>query len=166
MNKLDQNQIICDFWETPVVDHQNLWLSQQLYTEMNNYFFFEDDIDGPTNPIYVMSIRLREAFKISDETESANRIFELTKNRVVSKRRRGLTFKVWNSPFALEVCSALKIPLEKYEQMEKFQYIVLTQNEIIEFVTCSPPKWEIYEGIELEDLVIQYVKKDFSEEES
>lgn len=161
MNKSDKNQIICEYWETPVVDHQFLWLSQQLYTEMNNYFFFENDVDGPTDPIYVMCIRTRETFKISDETESANRIFELTKNKnETSGRKRGLTFKVWNTPFAIEVCSGLKISSEEYDQMEKFQYIVSTQDETIEFVTFSPPTWETYEGIKLEDLVIQYVKKD------
>ena len=61
---------------------------------------------------------------------------------------------------AIEVCRGLAIPKEEYGQMEKYQYIVLAQNETIEFVTFDPPRWEMHQNILLDDLVIQYLRKD------
>lgn len=161
MNNKNSNVMIAEFWETPIIDPPYLWLSQQLFTGNKNYFFFEIDFNEFTNPTYVMSISTRDTFKISDETESGNRIDQYTKNmKEGSNRKRGLTYKAWNTPFAIEVCSSLVIPAEKYHKMEKFQYIIATLDQNIEFVTLDPPEWEFYEGIKLEDLVIQYVRKD------
>jgi hypothetical protein len=160
MNESDENQIICEHWKTPVMESESLWLYRQLFTSNSNYFFFNKDSDGPDDPIYTLTIRGGDTFKISEEGESANRIHELLKNKPPYHFKWPKTFKVWNSPLAIEVCSGLGIPKEKYEQMEKFQYIVLTQGETIEFVTFDPPKWEIHKNILMDDLVIQYLKKD------
>lgn len=154
------DQLFSDYWETPVVDHQFLWLSRQLYTGLNNYFFFNNDVEGPADPIYVLTIGPRETFKISDESDSSIRISNLLGNMLPSQRESGSSFKVWNSPLAMEACLRLGISSKEYNEMEKFQYIVLTQDETIEFVTLKEPKWETYEGIELDDLVLQYLKKD------
>ncbi len=154
------DQLISDYWQSPVVDHQFLWLSRQLYTGLNNYFFFNNDIDGPANPIYVLTIGARETFKISDESDSSIRINNLLENMRPSQRKKGASFKVWNSPLALEACLRLGMPSKEYDEMEKFQYIVLTQDETIEFVSFKEPKWETYEGIDLDDLVLQYLKRD------
>jgi hypothetical protein len=160
MNKSDKNQIICEHWETPVIGSESLWLYRLLYTHFNTYFFFHKDRDEINDPVYVLSIRGRETFKISDEGESTNRIHELLKYKPPYHIKWPKTFKVWNSPLAIEVCRGLAIPKEEYEQMEKYQYIVLAQNETIEFVTNKEPKWEIHQNILLDDLVIQYLKKD------
>jgi hypothetical protein len=160
MKKSDKNQIICVYWETPVIDSESLWLYRILYTHFNTYFFFHKDRDNIGDPVYVLSIRGRETFKISDEGESTNRIHELLKHRPPYHIEWPKTFKVWNSPLAFEVCRGLAIPKEEYEQMEKFQYIVLAQDETIEFVTSEEPKWEIHQNILLDDLVVQYLKKD------
>lgn len=152
--------ITTEYWETPIVDSQFLWLYRQLYTSLNNYFFFNKDTDGPDDPIYVLTVPCRDTFKISDEGDNTVRMIELLKNRKPSHRKKGRSFKVWNSPLAIEVCRGLAIPKEEYEQMEKFQYVVLAQDETIEFVTFDPPKWEIHQDILLDDLVIQYLKKD------
>lgn len=143
-----------------MIESENLWLYRQLFTSNNNYFFFNKDSDGPEDPIYILTIRGGDTFKISDEEESTNRIHELIKNKPPYHIKYPKTFKVWNSPLAIEVCRGLAIPKEKYEQMEKFQYIVLTQNETIELVTFDPPKWEVHQNILLDDLVIQYLRKD------
>jgi len=154
------DNIRCDYWKTPVIDSESLWLYRLLYTHFNNYFFFHKDSDGIEDPIYVLTIPGGDTFKISDEGESSNRIHELLKNKPPYHIKWPKTFKVWNSPLAIEVCRGLAIPKEEYEQIEKFQYVVLTQNETIEFVTFKAPKWEICEGIKLDDLVIQYLRKD------
>lgn len=154
------NQIFSDHWETPVIGSESLWLLRQIYTSNNNYFFFDKGTAGPPRQIYVLTIRGGDTFKISEEGESANRIHELLKNTPPHHINWPKTFKVWNSPLAIEVCRGLAIPEEKYDQMEKFQYIVLTQGETIEFVTFDPPMWEMHQNILLDDLVIQYLRKD------
>ena len=154
------DQFFSEYWETPVVDHQFLWLSRQLYTGLNNYFFFNNDVDGPADPIYVLTIGALETFKISDESDSSIRISNLLENMLPSQRKRGSSFRVWNSPLALEACRRLGMSSKEYDEMEKFQYVILTQDETIEFVTFKAPKWEIYDGVKLDDLVIQYLTKD------
>jgi hypothetical protein len=160
MNKLDPKQVISEHWETPVIDSQFLWLYRQLYTSNNNYFFFHKDSDGPEDSIYVLTIRGGETFKISDESDSTYRINRLLENAPEYHTKWPKTFKVWNSPFALEACLRLGITEKEYDEMEKFQYVVLTQDETIEFVTSDVPVWEIYEGVAHDDLVIQHLKKD------
>ncbi|MBP9681372.1 MAG: hypothetical protein KBD76_08200 [Bacteriovorax sp.] len=149
------------YWETPIVDHRFLWLAQQAYTGLNNYFFFENDIETPANPIYVMTIGAGETFKISDESDSSLRIDQLLQNRPSSLRERARSFKIWNSPLALEASYTLGMTSKEYDEIEKFQFLIITQDETIEFLTLKEPTWEIYEGVKLEDLVIQYIKRDF-----
>jgi hypothetical protein len=153
--------ILAEYWETPITNHQYLWFALQLYTGLNNYIFFENDIDGPADPIYVMTIGAGDTFKISDESDSSIRINKLLKNLPPTlKRQNGRSFKFWNSPLALEASYTLGMTPEEYNQVEPFQYVILTQNETIEFVTSREPKWEIYNGVKLDDLVIQYLKND------
>lgn len=162
MNKLNQNQIICDYWNTPIINLQFIWFSKQLNTGRSNYFFFETDTDAPDGPIYVMTIGSRETVKTSEEGDSTYRINQLLESSPrPSNGIRKRSFKVWNSPLALEACLRLGITEKEYNETEKFQYIILTQNETIEFVTLKEPKWEIYEGIKLDDLVIQFLKKGY-----
>lgn len=162
MNKSNQNKIFCDFWDTPIINLQFLWFSKQLNTGQGNYFFFESDTDAPDGPIYVMEIGSRETVKTSDEGDSTYRINQLLESSPrPANGVRKKSFKVWNSPLALEACLRLGISEKKYDEMEKFQYIVLTQNETIEFVTFDPPKWEIHQNILLDDLVIQYLRDCF-----
>ena len=160
MNNLNQDKIICDYWETPITDHRFLWFVFQFYDGKYNYFFFNNDVNGPVDPIYVMTIRNRDTFKISDETGSERRIIQLLKHEKVSTRTKGKSFKVWNSPLAVEYYKGLPLTKKEYDQKDKFQYVILTQDETIEFVTLEEPKWEIHENIHLDDLVIQYLKKD------
>jgi hypothetical protein len=162
VDKLDQNQIVCDFWDTPIIDIQFLWFSGQLKTGQSNYFFFECDTDAPVGSIYVMTIGNRETVKISDEGDSTYRMNQLLMNspRPLNGIRKK-SLKIWNSPLALEACLRLGITKKEYGEIEKFQYVILTQDETIELVTIKEPSWETYKGLKLEELVIQYVRKDF-----
>ena len=66
---------------------------------------------GPADPIYVLTIGWND------------------------------TFKIWNTPLALETCHGFPISKD-------------------EFVTFDSPKWEIYQKIKMDDLIMQYLKKD------
>ena len=160
MNYPDANRISCNYWETPVTGLQTLWLSNQLYTGSNNYFFFENGIDDPVRFIYVLTIRALDAFKLSDESDSSVRIGKLLENRLPGNRERARSYKIWNSPYALEASYTLGMTSKEYDETEKFQYVIITQDVTIEFVNLNTPKWETYEGMNLDDLVIQYLKKD------
>lgn len=87
-------------------------------------------------------------------------IGRLLKNKRPSTRKRGRTFKVWNSRLALEVTEGMLLPENEYREMEKFQYVVLAQDESIEFVTYDEPKWEVHHGISMDDVVIQCLRRD------
>jgi hypothetical protein len=161
MNKMNQNQITCDYWSTPIIILQFIWFSKQLNTGRGNYFFFETDNNAPDGPIYVMAIGSRETVKTSEEGDSTYRINQLLESSPrPSNGVRKRSFKVWNSPLALEACLRLGITEKEYNETEKFQYVILTQNETIEFVTLKEPEWEIYKDTSLDDLVIQYLRKD------
>jgi hypothetical protein len=163
MNSADTNEISCAYWDTPVSSLQTLRLSNQLYTTSNNYFFFENGIYDQVRSIYVLTIRALDAFKLSDESDSSIRISKLLDNRLPEDRKWARSYKIWNSPYALEASYTLGMTSQEYDETEKFQYLIVTQDVTIEFVTNAIPKWEVYEGMNLEDLVIQYLKKDASE---
>ena len=63
----------------------------------------------------------------------------------------------------MEASYTLGMTSKEYDEMEKFQFLIVTQAVTIEFVTSATPVWEVHEGMNLEDLVIQYLKKDASE---
>jgi hypothetical protein len=163
MNSVDTNETSCAFWETPVSGLETLWLSNQLHTGSNNYFFFENGIYDQVRFIYVLTIRSLDSFKLSDESDSSIRISKLLDNKLPENRKWARSYKIWNSPYALEASYTLGMTSKEYDEMEKFQFLIVTQAVTIEFVTSATPKWEIYEGMNLEDLVIQCLKKDASE---
>lgn len=163
MNSPDTNEISCAYWETPVSGRETLWLSNQLHTGSNNYFFFENGLYDQVRSIHVLTIRSLDAFKVSDESDSSIRINKLLDNRLSENRKWARSYKIWNSPYALEASYTLGMTSKEYDEMEKFQYLIVTQAVTIEFVTSDTPKWEVYEGMNLDDLVIQYLKKDSSE---
>ena len=77
---------------------------------------------------------------------------------IAEKRLR--TYKIWNTPFALEACRKIGISREEYDQIKKYQYLIIAGDDIVEFVTLYEPKWEIFRNISLDDLVIKYLKQD------
>lgn len=161
MNSLNGNEISWIYWETPVSGLETLWLSNQLHTGSNNYFFFENDIYDPIKSVSLLTIRSLDSFKISDESDSSIRINKLLDNRLPENRKWARSYKIWNSPYALEASYRLGMTSKEYDETEKFQYLIVTQDVAIEFVTSATPKWEVYEGGNLEELVIQCFKKDF-----
>ena len=163
MNSADTNETRCVYWETPVSGLETLWLSNQLHTGSNNYFFFENGIYDQVRFIYVLTIRSLDPFKLSDESDASIRISKLLDNKLPENRKWARSYKIWNSPYALEASYTLGMTSKEYDEMEKLQFLIVTQAVTIEFVTSATPVWEVHEGMNLEDLVIQYLKKDASE---
>ncbi len=101
-------------------------------------------------------------FKIIEEGMGSNVVGNLVtrENPRVRESTKFRTFKVWNTQFTIESCLGLAIPSEEYDAMEKFQYLIYTNDAWIQFVSFDPPEWTFHHGIKLDDLVIQYLRKD------
>jgi hypothetical protein len=127
MTPPDTNEISCAYWETPVSGLETLWLSNQLHTGSNNYFFFENGLYDQVRFIYVLTIRSLDAFKLSDESDSSIRINKLLDNRLPENRKWARSYKIWNSPYALEASCTLGMTSKEYDEMEKFQYLICDQ---------------------------------------
>lgn len=150
----------CEYWETPVVDSENLWLVRMLYTDQYAFFFFKKNHDSPVNEFHVMTISSSDPFRVTEEGLGWKVVGELLKNKLPSDRKKGKSYKVWNSSFAMMTVGALPITAEEYEKYEKFQYIIRTNDTWIEFVSFDIPAWEFHKNLKLDDLVIEYLKKD------
>lgn len=163
-NGSPKSNVICDYWETPVIDSDELWLVNQLLTRENVYFFFHKNHDSPPSEYYVLAINGDDPFRITEEGLGWKVVGELLNNKVSSSEKTSAwpkTFKVWNTQFAEESFGALLITSEEYEKMEKFQYVIKTQDAWIQFVSFfETPKWEFHQHKKLDDLVIEYLRKD------
>ncbi len=160
MNNKTINEIRCAYWDTPASVTEGLWLSNMLHTICRNYFFFENDFDSTTKFVYILTIQSGDAFKVSRESDSYIRITKLLKDRLPDDKKMERTYKIWNSPYALEASFRLGMTDEEYDKIEKFQYLIITQDECIEIVTDSLPTWEVYQEGNLEELVIERLKRD------
>lgn len=156
------NCIDFEVWQTPVMKSNELWLMNQLYTEFSIYFFFKRNHDSPPEEYHVLKIDSIYPFKIIEEGMGSNIVGNLVtrENPRVRESTKFRTFKVWNTQFAIESCLGLALPTEEYDQMEKLQYIIYTNDAWVQFVTFDSPEWTFHQGIKLDDLIIQYLRQD------
>jgi hypothetical protein len=167
VNSMDSEKIECEYWDTPVFQSNELWLERQVYTENQVVFFFKRNHDSPEGEYHVLSINGHSPFRMTEEGLGWKVVGDLLKNDISPKDKqtqKGRTFKVWNTQFAIESCLGLAIPAEEFDKMAKFQYIIYTNDVWIQFVTFKAMKWEFYQGIKLDDLVMDYLRKDPSNE--
>lgn len=160
-------EIVCKFWDTPVSRSNELWLVNQIFTTFYIHFFFQRNYDSSENEYHVLTIDGDSPFRITEEGLGWKVVGDLLENDISPKdqqgQRRG-TYKVWNTQFAIESCRGLAIPKEEYDKMEKFQYIIYTNDAWIQFVAFDPMKWEFHQGSKLNDLVMEYLRNDPSNE--
>jgi len=160
-------KIVCESWDTPVFQSNELWLEMQFFTENNIVFFFKRNHDSPKNEHYVLIIDGDSPFRITEEGLGWKVVGDLLKNNISpddKQNQKGTTFKVWNTQFAIESCLGLAIPAEEYDKMEKFQHLIYTNDAWIQFVTFGSLKWAFHENIKLGDLVREYLVKESLDE--
>ncbi|HXH75863.1 MAG TPA: hypothetical protein VNJ08_12910 [Bacteriovoracaceae bacterium] len=135
----------------------------QIFITLNTCFFFKRNHDSPENEYYVLTLEGDSPFRITEEGLGSNIVGSLVtiENAKVRESTKHRTFKVWNTPFAIESFRGLAIPKEEYGEMEKLQYIIYTNDAWIQFVTFDPVKWTFHQDIKLDELVIQYLRKDY-----
>jgi hypothetical protein len=149
-----------EYWETPVVDSEDLWLERILYGQDYAFFFFVKDYSLPENEFYVLTIDGYDPFRITEEGLGWNVVGGLLKNKLPSKTEKGRTYKVWNTDFAIKTVGASLLKTKEYEQHEKFQYVIRTNDTWIEFVSFDTPIWEHHKNVEFDKLVMEYLKKE------
>jgi hypothetical protein len=165
MNNIYYKKVVCEYWDTPVLQSNELWLEIQFYTENHIVFFFKKNYDSPKNEYHVLTIEADSPFRITEEGLGWKVVGDLLENNTAREEgKRGRTFKVWNTQFAIESCLGLAIPAEKYDEMEKFQYVIYTNDAWVQFVTFDPVKWEYHQNMHLKDLIVQYLSNDFLDE--
>jgi hypothetical protein len=155
-------EIVCEYWETPVVDCEDLWLERILYSQNYAFFFFLKDYSLLENENYVLTIsgNGHDPFMITEEGLGWKTIGDLLKNKKPSKIKKGKTYKVWNTDFAKKIVGAFLLTEEEYERHEKFQYVIRTNDTWIEFVSFETPRWDCHKNVKFDELVIKYLKKD------
>ena len=160
------NSITFKTWESPVIQSNELWLEMQFFTGRHIYFFFKRNHDSPENEYHVLIIDGGSPFRITEERIGSNSVGNLVtiENVTVRESTKFRTFKVWNTQFAIESFRGLAIPKEEYEQMEKFQYVIYTNDAWIQFVAFDSVQWSFHQDVKIEDLVIQYLRKDSLDE--
>jgi hypothetical protein len=165
MINIFDEKVLCEYWDTPVLQSNELWLEMQFYTENQIVFFFKRNYDSPKNEYHVLTIVGDSPFRITEEGLGWKVVGDLLENNTAREEgKKGRTFKVWNTQFAIESFRGLAIPKEEYDKLEKFQYIIYTNDAWIQFVTFDPVKWEFHQNVPFKDLVLQYLSNDFLDE--
>jgi hypothetical protein len=167
-NKENTNdEIYYDYWQTPV-KNSSIYLLTILHDMENVHFFFLcrfGDWQNHQEEIYELTIPTGDSYKITEENQGwkTNDHFFDGKGPVKKEDhvRPCRTYKVWNTSYAKETyCSGL-IFFENHPNPEHiFEYVIIGQDQWIEFFTRSEPKWtRLEKGVKIADLIAGYLKE-------
>jgi|GEM_PF-4553708 len=168
MKKQDKTNedIYYDYWETPVKDSR-IYLLTTLQDSRHVRFFFavrfmkegsEDKIEK-----YELTIPTGDSYKITEENQGwkTNEHFFEGKGPERVEHQKCRTYKVWNTPYAKDTyCSGLALAEHEVSPDHIFEYVIIGQDEWIEFFTRSDPKWtHLEKGTKIADLIAGYLKE-------
>ena len=152
------NDVCFECWDTPVMYNEQLWLLTQIYTGSDIHFFFQ--MNHGSDDIYVLSIPWTSPFRITEEglgwTYIGNYFVNETPEQ--QKEKKCSTYKIWNTSFAKNIYRARPLREDERNPEEIFQYLIITQDVWIEFVTLDIPQWEFYKNADPDKLVNAYMK--------
>jgi hypothetical protein len=138
--------------------NEQLWLLTQVYTGRDIHFFFK--MNHGSDDIHVLTIPWTSPFRITEEGLGWSYIGNYL-NRTTpkeKKEKRCSTFKIWNTSFSKNTYSARLLTEEERNPEEIFQYLVVTEDVWIEFITLDTPKWKFYENADPYKLVMKYIE--------
>lgn len=153
------NDVYFKSWDTPVRYNEQLWLLSQVYDGSDIHFFFQ--LNHGSDDIYVLSIPWTSPFRITEEGLGWKYIGDyLTRTTPKDKNEKmGSTYKIWNTSFAKNTYRSRPLSVEERNPEEIFQYLIITQDVWIEFVTLDTLKWEFYKNTDPDKLVIKYIEQ-------
>jgi len=134
-------------WQTPLESSSVFYYRSLLRTQLQVHFFFETSEKN----LCVMTIDRLLPYKAYPK--------ELTPSWLKKTiKKEGNVLKLWNTTFLKEVHFLARI----YDIENPFQYVIAASNQVIEFV-FEEPKWEVFQGISLQELLYTYVQKRYKQ---
>jgi hypothetical protein len=159
-------EVYFEKWQTPMTNRGNIWLNHQFLTNRYIYFFFRLYPD-PLKKIYVMKILRYSPLRITEECNAVgfiSKYFRISKKRSNSadsniKETLSRTWKIWNTQYIKEIDSNYALSgFTKKRNKKIFQYLIVTQEEWLEFISLHEPEWKVYKNKTLAELVMRYTK--------
>jgi hypothetical protein len=153
--------IYYNFWETPVKVADQLGLLTVLQDFDNVHFFFLRRFNDKEE-LYELTIPTGDSYKITEENQGwkSNEYF-FTCGPKGEEHDICRTYKVWNTPYAKDTyCSGLALAEHEVNPEHIFEYVIICQDQWIEFFTRSEPKWtHLKKGTKIADLIAGYLKE-------
>lgn len=152
--------IYYDYWETPVKESR-LYLLTILQDSRHVRFFFVGRFNEEKE-LYELTIPTGNSYKITEENQGwkTNEYFFDGKGPRSIEHQKCRTYKVWNTPYANDTyCSGLMLAEHEKNPEHIFEYVIICQDEWIEFFTRAEPKWtRLEKGTKIADLIVGYLK--------
>lgn len=158
---LESENISFNIWNTPIMHNEQLWLLRQIFTGSDTHFFFQ--MNHGSDDVYVLSIPWTSPFRITEEGLGWTYIgnYFVNKNPDQQKEEKYSTYKIWNTSFAKNTYRARPLTENERNPEDIFQYLIITEDVWIEFITLDTPKWEFYKNADPDKLVIKYIEKKY-----
>jgi hypothetical protein len=159
----DEN-IYYDIWETPLKGSSLYLLSILQDLQFVHFFFLRrfNEGDEDKEEIYELTIPTGDSYKITEENQGwkTNKYFFDGMGPKGEKYQKCRTYKVWNTPYAKDTyCSGLIVAENNPNPEHIFEYLIIGQDEWVEFFTRAQPKWtRLEKGSKIADLVAGYLK--------
>lgn len=166
-NKIKDKKIYYKHWQTPLSGAQNLWLSSVLQTKNRIHFFFQLGKEDEKK-IHVMTIYRSWPYRVTDEeytygsipSDNFSKGINLTAKKF-HKKKFLRTWKFWNTSFVKEI-EGRNNSLSNYSHkrdLNLYQYLINTQEEVIEFISLFEPTWKVHKNKKISSLLSYYSKK-------
>ncbi len=154
------NDVYKEPWKTPM-GHPNefIRLGRVLTTTTDvHFFFFIDDENRYKKKIaYVLTIDRWDPLRITEEKYNCS-IGKYLKSKLPYKFCA--TWKLWGTNFIKEVDQGHALSDYKKKQDKNIcQYLIISEDLWIEFISDVPPKWEIYKNTTLKEIMKPYLNK-------
>ena len=155
-----------EHWSTPLDQAQSIWLTSMVMSSNMVHLIFNLE-KGSANVKFVMSLGRGWPIRMTDEGYAVGCIGKyFEKEKTVPKLPKNCksvqfkTWKLWGTKYIKEIDE--NHALSEYKQKKDtniFQYLIITQDEWIEFICPGEPEWNIHKNSSTQKLIDSYSKK-------
>ncbi|NOT77488.1 MAG: hypothetical protein HOP07_00635 [Bacteriovoracaceae bacterium] len=154
-------EVYLEDWNTPIMHNEQLWLVAELRIMNGIHLFFKLN-SSSRDEYYSFTISFRCPLRITDETYAHNCIGKYLNRKVIRPKdeQRSSTLKLWNTSFIKEIEENNALSGYAAERDKNiFQYLIITEDEWVEFITLSPIEWTFHKCIKIDELLNTYIKE-------
>jgi len=148
-------------WNTAIKYSDQLHLLTVLQDFQYIHFFFQRRFKKEEEH-YELVIPTGSSYRITEEGMWISSVGVLIsrENPTKRKKKRIRSFKIWNTPFAQSMYHGQPVALEDVKEKDIYQYLIVCQDDWIEFFSKSPPKWiKLKKGASISKQIGSYLKK-------